>query len=349
MHTERLEDEKKHFTELITNMEDSMKQLDDDIRTQKAYYENYIHNLRREHEELIARHTMETGDLRKKVNVLTGQLQSLAMDSTPMQSAQVHPNAGFPGAYGEMEGLTMETSWNPMPVFDDFTMEHTNDVKQELSLLPAKKPEPAAESEKPVNSLLWMLLMIGALVASSGKAAPRIPPVTDDVRVASAHILDNVYKEAGVGLSQAGGSVASQPSGTWGQPSTSSLPNVANTMDTVAPSMLGRMADALTQPTEQQNNEQLFSLSAAQYDGVTSQDFAQLPPAERSTSQGRRNLAEALANMRSNHKQSAAQVYTRSLLWDQIPNDVVRDFAKMVAKCNNAQNQDLVCRNEGET
>jgi hypothetical protein len=41
--------------------------------------------------------------------------------------------------------------------------------------------------------------------------------------------------------------------------------------------------------------------------------------------------------MRSSAKQSsAAEVYTRSLLWDQIPSDVVRTFAKMVAECNNA-------------
>jgi homoserine kinase len=109
-------------------------------------------------------------------------------------------------------------------------------------------------------------------------------------------------------------------------------------VDNVAPSVLGEMADALTQPTEQQTNEQIFSLSAAQYNDLTSQDFLQAAtPAERSTSQGRRNLAEALATMRSSTKQSsAAEVYTRSLLWDQIPGDVVRTFARMVAESNNA-------------
>jgi hypothetical protein len=41
--------------------------------------------------------------------------------------------------------------------------------------------------------------------------------------------------------------------------------------------------------------------------------------------------------MRSSTKQqSAAEVYTRSLLWDQIPSDVVRTFARMVAESNNA-------------
>ena len=36
-------------------------------------------------------------------------------------------------------------------------------------------------------------------------------------------------------------------------------------------------------------------------------------------------------------KGSASEVYTRSLLWDQIPSDVVRSFAKMVVECNQVQ------------
>jgi hypothetical protein len=132
--------------------------------------------------------------------------------------------------------------------------------------------------------------------------------------------------------------MAPQPSGTtWSQAAGSSLPIAAPGLDNVAPSMLGDMVDSLTQPTEQQTNEQLFSLSVSQYNGLSSQDFPQAPPAEKSTSQGRRNLAEALANMRNTDKQSASEVYTRSLLWDQIPSDVVRTFAKMVAETNGQQ------------
>jgi hypothetical protein len=106
----------------------------------------------------------------------------------------------------------------------------------------------------------------------------------------------------------------------------------------VTSSRLGDIADGLTQPTEEQNNEQLFGLSAAQYNGLTSQDFLQNTP-QRSTSQGRRNLGETLAAMRSNSKKSAAEVYTRSLLWDQVPSEVVRNFAKLVSECNSRNGQ----------
>jgi hypothetical protein len=198
------------------------------------------------------------------------------------------------------------------------------------------------DSEKPAQQggLLFMLFLVGAFVLSSRSSTPSIPRVSEDVRAASATLLENVLKDAGVShAASALEAMAPQPSGaSWNQAGGSSLPIVTPVLDNVAPSMLGDMVDSLTQPTEQQTNEQLFSLSVEQYNGLSSQDFPQGAPAEKSTSQGRRNLAEALANMRNADKQSgAAEVYTRSLLWDQIPSDVVRNFAKMVAESNAQQ------------
>ena len=48
-------------------------------------------------------------------------------------------------------------------------------------------------------------------------------------------------------------------------------------------------------------------------------------------SQHRRNLAETLAAMREESKGgTAAEVYTRSLLWERIPSEVVHEFKRMV-------------------
>jgi hypothetical protein len=207
-----------------------------------------------------------------------------------------------------------------------------------MAIAPVKKNEnPFAESDKPAQGgLLFMLFLVGAFVLSS-RSTPSIPRVSEDVRVASANILDSVLKDAGVNSQSATLQAPPQPSGAanWGNP----IPMNDMMMDGVAPSMLSELGDTLTQPTQEQTNEQIFSLSAAQYNGVNSQDFLQNAPEKSSPSQGRRNLAEALAAMRSNKQSDAADVYTRSLLWDQIPNDVVRNFAKMVSECNNAQNE----------
>jgi len=182
-----------------------------------------------------------------------------------------------------------------------------------------------------------MLLLFGAFVASKG-SSPTIPQMSDDVRAASATLLEDIFKDAGVQQSASGVSeaIAPRPSGnSW----STSIPQMGgNEMVGVTSSTLGDLADSLAQPTEEQNHEQLFSLSAAQYNGLTNQDFLQHTP-QRSTSQGRRNLGETLAAMRSNSKKSAAEVYTRSLLWDQVSSEVVRDFAKLVSECNSRNGQ----------
>ncbi|KAK3330821.1 hypothetical protein B0H66DRAFT_598348 [Apodospora peruviana] len=347
-HTERLEDEKKQFTEVITSLEDQITHLEKDMEQllrEKQSYEAYIEEMGRKQEEMISRHTIETGDLRKKISVLTNHVQTLegaAMSNNSNQSR-------FPGPFGEMDSMAMDSSWDNMPLFGEFSMEQPAEVKQEMQLVPSKKPEVTlpTDSEKPAQQggLLFMLFLVGAFVLSS-RSTPSIPRVSEDVRAASATLLENVLKDAGLPQTTSSlEAMAPQPSGnSWSQ-TAGSLPVAAPAMDGVAPSMLGELADTLTQPTEQQTNEQLFSISAAQYNGLSSQNFLQNAPAERSTSQGRRNLADALANMRNSNKQSAAEVYTRSLLWDQIPGDVVRSFAKMVAECN-AQG---ASGNDGET
>ncbi|KAI2473053.1 bZIP transcription factor [Annulohypoxylon bovei var. microspora] len=333
MHTERLEDEKKHFTGVISSMEEEMNELHmklEQERREREYLVAHVENLTLEKEELIRNHTIETGDLRKKISVLTDHVQRL-------EHAAMPSNTGYNNGFNDMDGLTMDTSWDGMGFMNEFPMD--TDVKQELQIVSQKKPEvslPAdVEKSSTQGGLLFMLFLVGAFVLSN-RSTPTIPRVSEDVREASATLLNNIFKDAGVpsGAENAIIPAGPQPSGAdW--TSSASVPMASGSMEGVAPSMLGDLADSLTQPTQEQTNEQIFSLTPAQYNGVTSQDFLRSPP-PRSTSQGRRNLAEALSNMRHTEKQGAAEVYTRSLLWDQIPGDVVRNFAKMVAECNSA-------------
>jgi hypothetical protein len=311
----------EELAEVKTRMEQLMRE--------KQSYESYIENMNLEKEEMIRSHTNETGELRKKVSVLTDHVHRLECAALP--TAVPAANA-FHGGYDDMEGMAMAGGWESVGIFGEYPIEA--DVKQEAPM--AKKNEiPFPTDMEKTNSqggLLFMLFLVGAFVLSS-RSTPSIPRVSEDVRTASATLLENVLKDAGVGAaSSAMEAVAPQPSGSaWAGPAAIARADAG--MDGVMPSMLGELGDALTQPSRDQTNEQLFSLSAAQYNGVASQDFLQNAPEQRSTSQGRRNLADALAAMRNNNKQqSAAEVYTRSLLWDQIPSEVVRNFAKMVAE-----------------
>ncbi|KAI0161705.1 bZIP transcription factor [Hypoxylon sp. FL1284] len=353
MHTERLEDEKKHYTGVISSMEEDMAELHLKLEQEardKEYLISHIESLKLEKEELIRDHTIETGDLRKKVSVLTDHVQRL-------EHAAMPSNTGYAGGFGDMDSLAMDTTWDGMGFMNDFPMEP--EVKQELQLVPQQKkaevvPLPSdAEKSSTQGGLLFMLFLVGAFVLSN-RSTPTIPRVSEDVREASATLLDNIFKDAGVAQNAAASSSSSAssivPAAAAPQPSsgasvadwtsTASVPMASGSMDGVAPSMLGDLADSLTQPTQEQTTKQLFSLTPAQYNGINSQDFLRAPPpptpsSSANSGRGRRNLAEALNNMRSSEKQSAAEVYTRSLLWDQIPGDVVRSFAKMVAEANN--------------
>lgn len=289
-----------------------------------------------EKEEMVRNHTIDTGDLRKKVSVLTEHIQRLESAA----SAGPTNTSGFSSDYADIDSLAMDGAWENISFVNDFASDA--EIKPETSLVPSKKADNSllSEPEKPAaQGLLLMLLLFGAFVASKG-SSPSIPQMSDDVRAASATLLEDIFKDAGVSQAASGISepAAPLPSGvSW---SANHAPSVGgNDMVGVVSSTLGELTDSLVQPTEEQNHEQLFSLSAAQYNGIVSPDFLQNAPPP-STSQGRRNLGETLAAMRSKSKNSAAEVYTRSLLWDQVPSEVVRNFAKLVSESNARNGQD---------
>ena len=338
MHTERLEDEKKQFTNIINDMEDEMNDLRskmEQLLREKQSYADYVETLSLEKEEMIRAHTVETGNLRKRVGVLTEHIQRLENNATPTPR-----NDNFTDDFGNMEGMTLPGSWNDSTFFD---LNNESEVKHDMPIVPIKK-EPVAnmslDKTASQGGLLFMLFLVGAFVMSS-RNTPSIPRVSEDVRAASATILDNVLKDAGVNsASNSLNAIAPQPSGSSWSNNVPAMSNDNMHVDAVAPSMLEELSDGLMHVTEDQVNDQVFSLSAAQYNNINDQDFIHNTPSRTIPSQGRKNLAEALATMRLPNKQDgAADVYTRSLLWDQIPNDVVRNFAKMVAECNSAQNQ----------
>lgn len=349
-HTERLEDEKKHYTAAIHDLEDDLaeaKMALDGWARKEDQWRLMLENLHLEKEEMVRAHTLETGDLRKKVSVLTDAVQKLESHAIPAPSTNT-----FTNEFGDIDTLTMDGAWDSISFLNDYPLD--NDIqKSSASMVTVKKAETplVSEQDKPAaQGLLLMLLLVGAFVASKG-SSPSIPRMSDDVRAASATLLEDVFKDAGVAQSNDHATSviphsAPLPSGNCWSNSMNGASADPNAMVGVSSSVLGDLTDSLAQPSEEQQNDQLFSLSVEQYNGITSQDFLRSSP-PKSTSQGRRNLAESLAAMRSNSKQSAAEVYTRSLLWDQVPSEVVRNFAKLVSECNSGNTPESIDESVG--
>lgn len=342
-HTERLEDEKKQYTATIGELDMEVHTLRAqvaELRREKQMITQYVENITAQKDEMIRNHTIESRELRKKVSVLTEHISTLESNSVPTPGPS---GTAINGPFGEMDSMCMP-GWDTTGFMNQYGMA-PEAAKQTAPTSQPKRTESASagDSEKTATQggLLFMLFLVGAFVMSS-PSPPAIPHVSDDVRTASAALLDNVLKEAGMPSSAPMHPLAPQPSGlssnNWGDMG-SNTPMAGISTDGVAPSMLGDLNDFI-QPTRDQANEQAFSMSAAQYNGVSDQTFMQDGAPGRTTeqSQGRKNLAAALAEIRATNKQSgSADVYTRTLLWDQIPRDVVRDFIKMFAENNAAQ------------
>jgi hypothetical protein len=296
-----------------------------------------INQLQFDKEELVRNHTLETGELRKKVAVLSERLESATSSAMA-----VAPSTTFTDFASEMDNLHMGSNeWDNYIFVNDFASDEQTPQEQSLAVVGRQK-----EEDKPVASgLLLMLLLCGAFVASkSGTAAPAIPRMPDEVRAASATVLDSIFKDAGVSsalteqaiLSSTVSAMEPGPSGFAWPKATVSGSELAGM------SSLDQLHSHLTGPTKEQENEQLFSITPAQYNSMTSLDFTRPrysmssddmsdPVSPGSQPSHRRNLAETLAAMREQNKgESAAEVYTRSLLWDKIAPEVVHEFKRIV-------------------
>lgn len=343
-HTERLEEEKKHTSTIITELEEAlaeMKVRETDLAREKDNWvvshqqlQRYIDDLTLEKEELVQRHTIETADLRRKNAILAEQAQkyeAISMSAVPSST-------GYSADFSDFDHLTMESSpWENFSMVNDFGL--GGEIKTEASLSEPSEPDkvtPRDDGKTATSGLLLMLLLCGAWVASSNNSAVSspLPRMPEDVRVASAEVLETIYKDAGIqphrSLRPSGGNAALELSSTRHGSVKTTLS--ASEIASLSSSPLATLHHQLAAPSHAQQREQAFSLSANQYNGITSGDF--IDESDPPVAPHRRNLGEALAALRSEKQGSAAEVYTRSLMWSQVSTDVVRDFARMVAECN---------------
>lgn len=307
-----------------------------------------IRNLHFEKEELVLKHAEETGNLRRKIQYLTEQLEA---GPAPAMSA-APSSTGFTDFTSEMDALNMgRDDWDnlfivngPHDSLPEFDWDNSNWTKVQSSQTIAATThstepiKPAQRTAEPpiASGILFMLLLCGAFVASKGSAssAAVIPKMPEEVRAASTTVLDTLLRDAKTDMvpdmtrksaHTIRANAESAPSNTlWHAPKG----NNDNHLDS--------LHHHFATPSKEQEAEQLFSLTPAQYNSLTNPSYPNNDSAPKHNHAGpsshRRNLAQTLANMREESlaKGGAAEVYTRSLLWDQIPADVVRQFKELV-------------------
>lgn len=279
----------------------------------------YIEGMHMEKDELIRVHTIETTDLRKKNNVLKESVEKLERQAkAPVSNEFEFENLTMDAAPWDDFGISMDTDSAMVPVNNN----NNN-----------KAPEKSGDSPFSWNAF-YMCLLFGAFIASNASStlSSRLPQLSEEYRAESANVLKAVLNPEAPSATAA--SAASAPAGAPAASGAAAASLPATISGAEMAQMTGSNSlDALTMPTKQQEHEQVFALNADQYNSLTSFDDKSQPPPQQPQQQS--NLQQALADMRQKAPRGTAEVYSRSLMWDRVPEKVIRDFRRMVQEYPN--------------
>ena len=290
----------------------------------------YIEGMHMEKDELIRVHTLETADLCKKNNVLKESIEKL--------ERQAKPAAPISNEFSEFENLTMDsTPWEDFNMVNGLPME--SDTSPSMVMPIEKGPEKSAATTTTNDSpfswnAFYMCLLFGAFIASNSATLPSrsIPRLSEEYRAESANVLKAVLSSSPTEVAQPSSASAVAPSAAAASlPATISGAEMAQM--TAGNGNLDELHASLTMPTKEQEQEQVFSLNADQYNALTTFDDSNV---DYKPQQQPSNLQQALTNMRNHAGQkvpprgATSDIYSRSLMWDRVPEKVIRDFRRMV-------------------
>lgn len=298
----------------------------------------YIDNVHMEKDELIRVHTLETAELRKKNNILKETVEKL--------ERQVRvPNApALSNDFHDLENLAMDgSSWDDFGMVNNLSLDAepasgstvTTANTMATSTNDSKTTEKNADYPFSWNAF-YMCLLFGAFIASNSSSltARSLPTLSEEYRTESANVLKAVLASTPPELVPSSDQAPVAPSAPPGPlPTTISGAEMARmTSGAGATSTLDELHNNLALPTKEQEQEQVFSLTPDQYNSLTTYDeHANFKQPQQSS-----NLQQALAAMRngaaqnSMHMKSTSDVYSRSLMWDRVPEKVIHDFRRMV-------------------
>lgn len=341
LHTEKLEEEKKHFTQAISQLEDMVQGLQKreaellrekgEWMAQQQQISQYVEGLHMEKNEMIRVHTLETAELRKKNNILMETVEKLERGVKPTL-ADNHA-----GEFAGFEGLSMDGHpWEGFAMTNGLSM--SNPAPQSPAPTAAQVNEKTEKSnaDYPFSwNAFYMCLLFGAFIASNSTSLPghSLPQLSEEYRAESANVLKAVLASSPPELAHPTNHAAVSASAA-ARPTSATITGMEMARMGPAPtgsSTLDELHDTLVMPTEEQEHAQVFALNADQYNSLTTfEDDAGFKPRQPS------HLQQALAAMRNSAAQhrmqdtATSEVYSRSLMWERVPEKVIRDFRRMV-------------------
>ncbi|DAA77800.1 TPA_exp: Uncharacterized protein A8136_5503 [Trichophyton benhamiae CBS 112371] len=366
VHTEQLEEDKRRSSTHINELQEALQEMKlreaelirekNEMLERQQQLHQFVEQLHMEKEELIRTHTLETGELRKKNTILREHLERMEMNSSnPSDSGSTVRND-----FSDYGGLNMDNpSWESFSLSDEFSLD-TEQRPQPRSPTPTPARHPFTldfsskktekQAEKPLTqsdsafswNAFYMCLLFGAFIASNSTSTsqPAIPALSEEYRAESANVLRAVLA-SGSPDGNSASIVGPSPSSSALLPTTisnSEMAQITSGPTGGAATNLDVLHNNLVAPSKEQEDAQAFAMTTKQYQALTTLGDDEMgedhvaPPS---------NLQQAYAAMRNNGLQNRAafkgngnpDIYSRSLMWDRVPQKVLQDFNNMVREC----------------
>jgi hypothetical protein len=331
----------------LSDLQDEVRQLQEALQRetevrvhQQQEYEHYIQSISFERDEAIRTKTLETAELRKMNNILKDHIRVYERQATPGSNLQT----GFSNEFSTFDELDIEdNSWD-----DDFSLINNKDFKDTVEQADVTPAPPSFTNKtmiesKPETPFSWnafyMCLLFGAFIASnsSTNSQPAVPALSEEYRAESANVLKAVLAS---GPNEPHALLPTAPAPPRNAhteaPTTISGPEMAR-MTTGPQDNLGALHNSLTTPSRRQQETAVFSLSAASYDHLTNPDpfLAGSDAHDDETFEAKPSRLQTAFDAMQESRRDVDKVMNRgvndrSVMWDRVPEKVLRDFRRMV-------------------
>ena len=330
----------------MSDLQDEVRQLQEALQRetevrvhQQQEYEHYIQSVSFERDEAIRTKTLETAELRKMNNILKDHVRMYERQAASGSNLQ----SGFPNEFSTFGELDIEDNhWD-----DDFSLIDNNDFKdtvEQVDMTPVSSLTNKTMIEsKPDTPFSWnafyMCLLFGAFIASnsSSNTQPAVPALSEEYRAESANVLRAVLAS---GPNEPHALLPPAPAPPHNAhteaPTTISGPEMARM--TIGPqNNLEALHSSLTTPSRRQRETEAFSLSAASYDHLTNPDpfLSGSDAHDDETFEAKPSRLQTAFDAMQESRRDVDKVINRgvtdrSVMWERVPEKVLRDFRRMV-------------------
>lgn len=340
----------------LARMECTLRNEREQFLQQRQHLETVIHALQYDRDEAIRAKTHETAELRRRNLVLEDCIKEMELQQR---------GYGHIGHINDYNGGYNQLGFEDGLEDEDFSLINNEDWKMEDNEQRQSTPKPLPSSSKAMDikaevgfswSTVCMCLLFGAFIASNNNNRGDVENAASAVASAippgeASNVLKSVLSSGGAD----NGQLLIQP-GSIGNAGLNGINNVDSThaKSNFGPSSsLDQLHQSLSTPSRRQEMAAAFSMSASTYQHINDPFNEHLnidgsPGLHEPPTQTQSALQKAFASMQAQKDDldkmtgMGSKARERSLLWDQVPSEVIKNFEALIQMSASNQNHNNV-------